>query len=497
MRRLLYLLYWQAQFDARRPLMWLTGAIYILLAGPILLAILAWSRGRMGLPVTGAADLTAIASLCALANVLLVTYQASRAADERATGFLAAVQMTDIRPLTLTTFRLGGMALGLVPLALMRLPLYVCCYYLGGVTVGDFATCEVVVWTMTAFAGATALVCSQVARSSQTALMLICSVLIGVEAAFFAPRLLMRGLRMALGPVPGPLGALNEWAIGFSHWALPVHLGFRPIDWSEWLLMVPALAVHAAATLVAAGVAWRLAFVNVIPDDSPRKGPTRGRPPRRVVGDALAWQVGAVHFPRSRLRTNAGIAFMILQVASLSLAQTSLPPIGTGLLALMISFRAMTSASMKAGVCLAYEIRDQTLATLALLPREPLDFFHSWRAGGNRISIPEFVVTAVAAPFIWWNMGPAAAGLLGVLFAVALGAPFGFLNGLCRFDWAVMTLALWIFPLGFAFLAISVFVGVVANIWIGLGLFCLLGVVYHAIILRRIPYYFLRTIERS
>ncbi|QDT53117.1 hypothetical protein Pan44_11320 [Caulifigura coniformis] len=497
MRRLLYLLYWQAQFDARRPLIWLTGASYLLVAGPILLAILAWSRGRMGLPVTGTALLTASACLSALANALLVTWLASRAADERATGFLAAVQMTNIRPVTLTAFRLTAMAIHLVPLTLMRLPLSVCCYYFGGVTFADFLTAELVVWTLTAFAGTTAIVCSQVARSSQTALMLIASVLIGVEAAFFAPRLLMRTLRMATGPASGLLDGLNEWAMVFSQWSLPVHLGFRPDDWSDWLSMAPALLVHAGAALVAAGVAWRLSFFNVIPDDSPRTGSVRGRPPRRVVGEALSWQVGAIHFRRGRLRTNANIAFTVLQVMSLCIAQFALPPIGTGLLALMISFRAMTSASMKAGVCLAYEIRDQTLATLALLPREPLDIFYSWRAGGNRISIPEFIVTAVAAPFIWWNMGPAAAGLLGLLFAIALGAPFGFLNGLCRFDWAVVTLALWIFPLGFAFLAVSIFFGAITNLWAGLGLFCLLGFVYHGIILRQIPYYFLRTVERS
>ena len=94
-------------------------------------------------------------------------------------------------------------------------------------------------------------------------------------------------------------------------------------------------------------------------------------------------------------------------------------------------------------------------------------------------------------------MGEAAPGLLGFMVAMALSPPFGFLNSLCRFEWAVFYLSLWIFPLGFAFLAISLYAGYLTSIWGGFLCFCLLAVLYHEIIVRQIPYYFQKAVERA
>jgi hypothetical protein len=62
----------------------------------------------------------------------------------------------------------------------------------------------------------------------------------------------------------------------------------------------------------------------------------------------------------------------------------------------------------------------------------------------------------------------------------------------------VFYLSAWIFPLGFAFLAASIAAGAyLGNAWGGFATFCVLALVYHAIILRQIPYYFLRAVERG
>ena len=144
-----------------------------------------------------------------------------------------------------------------------------------------------------------------------------------------------------------------------------------------------------------------------------------------------------------------------------------------------------------------YEIQDQTLSTLALLPREPLEFFYSWRSGGFRMSKIEYLSAAIATPVVFWNIGEAAPGLLAFMFAMFLSPPFGFLNSLCRFEWAVFYLSLWIFPLGFALIAISIYAGSLTSVWGGFVVFCLLSLVYHQIIVRQIPYYFLKAVERA
>ena len=81
MRRLRHLLYWQAQFDSKRPLLWLCGAVYLLFAGPATLGTLALIYWRSPWPVPGSAYLTALTIVHAFASLLLVSYHASRAAD--------------------------------------------------------------------------------------------------------------------------------------------------------------------------------------------------------------------------------------------------------------------------------------------------------------------------------------------------------------------------------------------------------------------------------
>ena len=62
----------------------------------------------------------------------------------------------------------------------------------------------------------------------------------------------------------------------------------------------------------------------------------------------------------------------------------------------------------------------------------------------------------------------------------------------------MLWLALWMFPLGAVFLAISVFAGVLAsNAWIGLAVFSLFAVIFHALLVRQIPYYFQKVVERG
>jgi hypothetical protein len=495
MRRLLHLLYWQAQFDARRPLLWLCGVGYLMIAGPVTLGLLQLIRRKMNLPVTGDAYLSALTIYHAIGSTLLVTYLAARAADERNTGFLAILQMTDLPAVTLTLFRLLAGLVNLAPLWLMRLPVYVWCHYLGAVTFADFLAAEAIVALVTVVSLTVAMACSQLGRSSQVALTMISGVLMLSQAAFYLPRVFMGLVRMTFGPVQGVLAALNEQSLAFSRWSLASRVRYPPADSLEWWSFLPGIAVHVALAAVAFGVAWRLAFKNVLPDDSPQSARSE-LPPRRVIGDAIAWQAVHLHHNRGRLRKTA-VAFDLLLVASLVVAQFTLPPFGTGMLALAIAFRALTTAAMRAGVCVFYEIRDQTLSTLALLPRDAMEFFHSWRRGGALASKPEYLSAAVAAPLVWWNMGDVAAGFLGVMVGMLLAAPFGYLNSLCRFEWAVLKLALWVFPAGIACVILGFYLAAVFNPWLGLAVFSVVALLFHYAIVRQIPYYFQRAVERG
>jgi len=495
MRRLRDLLYWQAQFDSKRPVLWLWGALTLLLAGPGTWGVLLLFRWRSGMPISGTAYLAGLTIVHAATSMLFVVSHASRGADERRTGFLAILQMTDIPAATLTMFRFFGGLAGASILWVMRLPLYVWCYHLGGVTAGDFLAAEAVLWLVTIVALSIAMACAQVARSSQLALTLIGSVVVGIEALFYFPRLFMALLRLTFGPARGVLSDLNEWSLVFSRWSLVGRVRFPPADATEWFSFVPGIAVHLAIAIAALWLAFVQTFSNVIPDDSPREAAV-SRPPRRVTGDALAWQAVHVHIRRARFRT-ASLVFDVTLLVSLAVAAITLPPVATGVLALAIGFRGLATASMRAGLCVFNEIQDQTLSTLALLPRAPLEFFAGWRAGGIRASRMEYSSAAVGAVLVWWTMGDAAAALLGFMAAMVLAPPFGFLNSLCRFEWAVFSLSLWLFPLGFAFVALSIFAGVMTNQWGGLAVFCVLAMVYHRIVVRQIPYYFQRAVERG
>ncbi len=495
MRRLLHLLYWQAQFDNRRPLLWLCGACYVLAAGPLILAACWLLQGRLGFRLTGLNYLSTLTTVNAVGAVTFVSYRASRTADERATGFLAIVQMTDLSPATLIAFRLLGSLAGLFPLWLLRFPFYLICNFLGGVRPIDFLMVETLLALVAITAAAIAILGAQVSRSSQAALFIISSAIILSQAVFYFPRLMMGLLRIGLGTLPPALEALNEQSLAFSQWSLAGRIWSPPLDVDELVHAAPGLAFHLVAAITVLFVAWRLAYANVLPAEVESRPGIRARPPRRVSGEALAWQAENIHLRSGRLRLASQTLSVALLLAMVA-ATFTVPPIAAGVLAMVIAGRAITVAASRGSVCVFNEIRDQTLSTLALLPREPLEFYTCWQRGAVRTSRVEYVTAAIGAPLIWWNMGDFAPGFLGILLALGLMAPFAFMNSLCRFEWRVAWLALWMFPLGMACVSAGFIVASFTTPWIGLLAFAMLAPLYQRLILRQIPHYFQRSVER-
>ncbi len=496
MRRLRQLLSWQAQFDAKRPYVWLAGAAFVLAVGLIVLPVLAFSRARMNVPITGGAFLTAIVVASGIWTCGWISQIGSRAADERTTGFLALVCMTDVGVVPWTLFRILALLIGFLPLWVLRWPFYVIAYHFGGVTLGDIATAEGLLAVVALFVIGVTLGVAPFVRSSQTAQTAIGGILIGSQALFYVPRVLTGALRLAFGAQSPLVASLSEAVLSFSQFGLAPHLVNRPRAAVDWAGVTPALWIHSLVALVGLALATWKTFHHVLPEDLPGRRAAARRVSRRVQGDAIEWQAMHVHHNIDSGRLWSTV-FNLLLLVAIIVGMWTLPSFGAGFLAMAVSFRSLMAAAMRSAVCIGYEIRDQTLSTLALIPRDPLEIYRGWRRGGLWMSWQDYILAAVAAVVMVLSMGRPAAGFLGVMFGMLLAAPFGVLNALVRFEWAVFWLAAKMFPVGIGCVVASIWLGAAVDPWFGLALFVMLALPMHAWIASQIPFYFQRTIERG
>jgi hypothetical protein len=495
MHRLRRLLFWQAQFDARRPAVWLAGACYLLVAGPMLLWMLSLAGGFRRAPVSGGQYLTALTILHALVAVLVTTIRGARTADERATGFLALVQITDVPPFEWTCFRLLAALQAYLPLWFLRMPLYTVCLFMGRVEPVDFVMAELLLAVVFLLSATVSMCVSLRAQSTQIALMLAGGVVLGGQLLFYVPRLFLNSLRLAIGDFSGGLQTASEAALVFSQSSLIPHLWNRPSMSGSLFDAAPAMVMHLALSALFFLIAWLTAFSGVDVEGGGRGKPAAFRPPRRVWDDALAWQSFYIHANGQRTIVQKLIVFGLFTLCAAA-AGYVVPGFVMAMVAVLTSLTLLIAAAHM-GESVMRETRDQTLSTLALLPLDPMEIYHGWKRGVRRLTVVDHCFAAAMIPIAILLAGKALPAYLGLLLVLLLAPAFFFLNGIVRFEWAVFWLAAKVFPAMFIALFSSLYIALEwKHPWAGLALFATVALATHRYIVSQIPRQFLRQIEK-
>jgi hypothetical protein len=496
--RLTPLLTWQSRYDVRRATLFFVGAAYLLIAGPCLYWL--FNRtGAAGFPlITGSQVFTALTFIHCILSPGFAWSRACRTVDDRRAGILAFLKIGDMSPRRWVAFRLLGLVQSFLPIWVLRFPLYVFAFHLGGLRVEKIIVAELFQWVSFLFAGSVSLAVARLYQTPQAARIVAMGVIVGFEFMLIAPLRVLRGLEAWLGSsFSAGLALWEPLAEGVSRVSLFSQNWWPPIVSSDWPLSTASIGLHftvggaALMTLVAglyAGVEEESP-----PSSAMRKARSLSRPSRRAGRDALAWQAYAVHADGGQTVRRKAIIYGMgaLFLIGLSLSPNwALPTFAT-----ISALIALSAAAFRPGDCLARELKDGTLSTLALLPYEGREIFNAWRRGARRLAVPDLLWAALCFAVLAKDNPEAIPIWTGLYLTLLLATPFFFVNNLVQFDWKYL-------PLGclstFVIVALTgacIGVGVEANSYLGLALFTIFAAVVHAIFLRQIPRWFLKRLE--
>lgn len=440
------LLHWQLRFDSRRALPWLIAGCYLLLAGPALICLVQLLSSRPGGPRASQEMLVGLMVLHWLLAPGYAVFRAARTVEDRTSGVLALIKLSNVSPGAWVAFRLLSVITGYFQVWVVRLPLYALAIYLGGIRFETIVVAELFQWIAFLTVASIALLVARFYDTPQTAQFAIVGLVVLAELGLLLPIRIFLGFRLWLGQ-----GGIFGSELLRSSLDVMSHLSLLPYAWDpprvadQWLMAGVAIFVHLNVAGAALMALRRTVFFNIGVDDSigskaaaGRKQSAGTRESRRVWDDALAWLCFHVHGNGYRtIRIKAIVYFLM----SLLLAAIVVSPSGLLLTFMVISPPVVASiASFKTGDCLVRELRGQTLASLALLPCDEMDLYRGWKRGAWRLAIPDLLYVATALFLMLVTLEestfPHTGGIIltALCGAILIGSPFFFLNNLLSWD---------------------------------------------------------------
>ena len=503
--RIRTLLSWQLRFQSRRMSTWMFGGGYVL----VVLGLIAISPKQLPPGIAPAVvPFGIVKTVHALAAFLFAMRGASQSLDDKLSGTLGFLKVSNLAPGSWVTFRFVAILLEFLPIWLLRLPVDTLIVSLGGVTLGE------VVW-LEAVSAVTFLTMSclglLIARFSTTgnAVFFGSLLVVGVLQLAFNLPLIAMAIWMLIENRPFSL-ANHAWAEFFSRLALPRYFWSMPGDSMQWWLAVASLALHLILGAVLLRMLVRTVYFEVGTEiveettaqtKADRKSTTRSS--RRVWDDALAWQAVYVHCPHSAnarlgmtLFAAAAIA-VLLGIADNNVLRTLLIGVPSGMALAVLAF--------KSSDCLTREIKGKTLSTLAMLPLDGQEIYGGW-ARGSRIIARQAYGAIGLAMLVMQYLAPDKAPYWAIVLAgtLLLLPEAAFVSNLLarklsflEFDFQQMFLSLWFVFLVAVVLVISLPVAIGLNAWAGLVTFIVLALGVRWLMTVDLAGYFALRVERE
>ncbi|MBX3443773.1 MAG: hypothetical protein KF774_15295 [Planctomyces sp.] len=441
-RPLLRLLHWQMQFDARRIALWLTGGIYLILAGWLVLTIVDSSRWNPFPP----AGIVAIQTLLHFHSLLAIgfgVFRASRMTEDRTAGVVGLVKLTGLRPRDWVLYRLLCVVVAWLPVWVLRWPLYAYVRTLGGWTMDEVWTAELLQWAALLTAASVTLLIARFCETPRATRFLAAGVLLLSQMLLALPEISIGVVTyVTSGAISVPAVVENASEL-LTRTTLLSQLWNRPVSMPAWRVTLASLGLHLGGSALALWALARTAFFRADTDESVGAAPAerrskQSRASRRVWDDALAWQCCEAHgggratvVLKSLLYLACGILLLALWVSRspLYLGMLILGPVAGALIAVF-----------KPGDCISRELKAGTLSTLMLLPVTGRDLYDGWARGNRRLAIPDLLwVTATLTILM---LQPESVLPLGVRLSILcacltllLAGPLLFINQLVHFHW--------------------------------------------------------------
>jgi hypothetical protein len=464
-----------------------------------------WTVAELDPRETGLALLRAMTVVHAALAVLLAVRLAGDVAGDRASGVVGLLYLSGIESKSVVLAQLMQMTTAFLSVWLVRVPMLVLAYHLGGTTLHQILQVEALLvglFGMTVCAG---LLMGHYAPDRATSRMV-----------FLMPPLLDFGLTIPtllvatvhyLTPYNVPLSV--EYAFDSLKYLRTTSCLFHslgspyPSAMSLWPLVlqfgIAALSLWA----------WRRVYFTCLdeaevpptPENTPqpfRPSKSKSRPSRPIWDDGLAWQAYYVHSDGTQNLLARSFLIGGCLVGTLVLVSMNDPGYrGLGMALLIITTGLMMFIGRgKVSDCLQKEIKDKTLPALLMTPHSPLELCDGWGRGAWKLMQPDLVLYAACGVgcliFSPMTLAPIICG--GAILILASG-PFFVLSPLVPFSFTGILSGLGLIGAVLGMLVITIPLSVEIHPWLGPALIVPLAWGWNRLCCWMIPKWFSRKQE--
>ena len=455
--------------------------IRVLYAGFALSNLISITRGpfsiRLDPSQAGLSVLKAMSVVHAALAVLLAVRLAGDVAGDRASGLVGQLSLAGVsaRDAVLSRLLLAGTSF--LSVWLIRVPLLVLAFHLGGTSLHQILHVEALLLGLFGMTLCAGLLLGHYSPDRTTSRMIF--LLPGLlDLTLTIPSLIVAGIHSwTTWNVPLSVEyALDKLAYARTTACLFYALRLREPS----LVYLSPLVVHIGIALWSLW-AWRRVYftcldeaeVPATPENEPqpvRPSKSMSRPSRPCWDDALAWQAYHVHSDGKTNILARSVVIAICLVVVLWLVLFNDPAYrGLGMALLTITTLIMMFIGRgKASDCLQREIKEKTLPSLVLTPHSATELCDGWARGGRKLMRPDLVLyVCCLVGVLLYSPQQLAPIIVGWAILIQSSGPFFVLSPLVPFSFKGILSGLGLIAAVLVILGMAVPLSVQVHPWLG------------------------------
>lgn len=459
--------------ESRRTDVTVIRVIYMVLAMFVLQATI-----QSPLHPRGQALLSGLTVLHSGMAVLLAVRLAGDIAGDRSSGVVGLLALAGLAGRQMLAARLVTVFISFLSAWVVRIPMLVLAFTLGGVRFKQIWLLEILLLGMFILVVGVGLLHAHFCSDRATARIVF--LLPGlVDFALATPRILISIVKnFQLITVPPQIHQLSDWLrMGCISSSLSAAIGYRDPGWEVLAPLIP----HLGLGLLSMYCWQRIYFKNL--DEAGEAAPatppgasksnsslSKSRPSRPCWDDALAWQAYQVHSQgRWNLIGRGVLGLVVILGAALtaSLSVSPFPEMAVSLL-VIVSGVLMFMGQGKVSDCLQRELREKTLPSLLMTPHTPMELCDGWGRGASWMMLVDLPVhLAALGGVLFYLLKPAAPVIVSGAVLMLSVRSFLILSPLVPFSFRGILSGLILIALVIVMLIVCVPLSVKFHPWLG------------------------------
>ena len=425
----------------------------------------------------GLALLRAMTVVHAALALLLAVRLAGDIAGDRASGVVGLLYLSGIDSRSVVLARLMQVATAFLSVWVVRVPLLVLAFHLGGATLHRILQVEALLVGMFGMTVSAGLLLGHYSPDRATSRMVFLLPPL-LDFALALPMLLVEAVH-AWTTINVPLWveySLDNLLSLCTSWGLFYTLRKPSPSYLYLLPLLPQLGIAALSLW-----AWRRVYFTCLDEaavpptleDTPqplRPSQSKSRPSRQIWDDGLAWQAYYIHSDGTQnvLARSLGVVVGITGTLVLvSMNDAGYRGLGMALLIIQTGLMMFVGRG-KVSECLQKEIKDQTLPALLMTPHTPLELCDGWGRGAWKLMQPDLVLyAACGVGCLMYSPMELAPIICGGAILILASGPFLVLSPLVPYSIMGILTGLGLIAALLGILLISVPLSVTIHPWLG------------------------------